>query len=54
MLLSDGADGFNDRQPFCFPPQRDVLLSDLEVPIPTDIPALHQVYAVHSVGTLYT
>ena len=43
MLLSDDADGFNDRQLFCFPPQRDVLLGDLKVPIPTDIPALHQV-----------
>ena len=25
MLLSDDADGFNDRQMFVFPPQRDVM-----------------------------
>jgi len=58
MLLSDDADGFNDRQLFCFPPQRDVLLGDLKVPIPTDVPALHQVYEyirlVHSTPRSYT
>jgi len=57
ILLSDDADGFNDRQLFCFPPQRDVLLSDLKVPITTDIPALYQVYEyirlVHSTPRSY-
>ena len=57
MLLSDDADGFNNRQLFCFPPQRDVLLGDLKVPITTDIPALYQVYEyiqlVHSTPRSY-
>ena len=40
MLLSDDADGFNDRQLFAFPPQRDVFLRDLVLPIPSDLPSL--------------
>lgn len=46
MLLSDDADGFNDRQLFAFPPQRDVFLSDLALPIPSDLPSLVNVYKV--------
>ena len=44
MLLSDDADGFNDRQLFVFPPQRDVLLNELKLPIPSNIPSLKGVY----------
>ena len=46
MLLSDDADGFNDRQLFVFPPQRDVFLKDLALPIPSDLPSLSEVYAI--------
>ena len=44
MLLSDDADGFNDRQLFAFPPQRDVFLRDLVLPIPSDLPSLEIIY----------
>ena len=46
MLLSDDADGFNDRQLFVFPPQRDVLLDELKLPIPSNIPSLKCVYTL--------
>ena len=45
MLLSDDADGFNDRQMFVFPPQRDVLFNDLKLPIPVNVPSLRSVYS---------
>ena len=44
MLLSDDADGFNDRQLFAFPPQRDVFLRDLILPISSDLPSLETIY----------
>ena len=57
MLLSDDADGFNDRQLFAFPPQRDVLLNDLKLPIPPNIPSLQSIYtlirAVHKTSREY-
>ena len=46
MLLSDDADGFNDRQLFAFPPQRDVLLNELKLPIPPNIPSLQSIYTL--------
>ena len=46
MLLSDDADGFNDRQLFVFPPQRDVLLNELKLPIPSNIPSLKGIYTL--------
>ena len=46
MLLSDDADGFNDRQLFAFPPQRDVFLKELALPIPSDLPSLENVYTI--------
>ena len=44
VLMSDDADGFNGRQLFCFPPQRDAFLRDLKLPIPSDLPSLHDIY----------
>ena len=46
MLLADDADGFNDRQLFAFPPQRDVFLKDLALPIPEHLPSLENVYTI--------
>ena len=56
--MCDDADGFNDRQLFCFPPQRDVFLGDLKLPLPSHLPALRDVYetvtALHSKHSTYT
>lgn len=58
MLMSNDADGFNDRQLFAFPPQRDVLLNDLKLPIPPNVPSLKEIYTlirvVHEVPHEYT
>ena len=58
MLLSDDADGFNDRQLFVFPPQRDVFLNDLKQPIPSNIPSLKSIYTllrtIHTAACTYT
>ena len=58
MLMSDDADGFNDRQLFCFPPQRDVFLGELKLPLPSHLPALRDVYetvrSFHSDKCTYT
>ena len=57
MLLSEDADGFNDRQLFVFPPQRDVFLNDLKQPIPPNIPPLKSIYKLlritHSTSCTY-
>ena len=57
MLLSEDADGFNDRQLFVFPPQRDVFLNDLKQPIPPNIPPLKSIYnllrTIHSTSHTY-
>ncbi len=37
-------DGFVDRQLFDFPPERDVYLGDLKIPIPADIPDLKEMF----------
>ena len=58
MLLSNDADGFNDRQLFVFPPQRDVFFNDLKLPIPPNIPSLQSVYfhvrEMHKTSQEYT
>ena len=57
MLLSEDADGFNDRQLFVFP-QRDVFLNDLKQPVPPNIPPLKSMYTllrtIHSIARTYT
>ena len=58
MLLSEDADGFNDRQFFVFQPQRDVFLNDLKQPVPPNIPPLKSMYTllrtIHSIARTYT
>ncbi len=44
LLLSEDADGFNDRQMFDFPPDRDVHFDELKVPVPDDVPSLHSIF----------
>lgn len=38
MLQADDPDGFVDRQLFDFPPEKDVYVDDLKVPIIQDVP----------------
>ena len=47
MLQVDDPDGFVDRQLFDFPPERDVYLGDLKVPIPADVPDLQEIFQVY-------
>ena len=47
MLQVDDPDGFVDRQLFNFPPERDVYLGDLKVPIPADVPDLQEIFQVY-------
>ena len=58
MLLSEDADGFNDRQLFVFPPQRDVFLNDLKQPVSPNMPPLKSIYTwlrtIHSTACTYT
>ena len=44
MLHSSDHDGMNDRQLFDFPPERDVFLDQLKVPMPEDIPDLKAIF----------
>ena len=57
MLPSNDADGFNDRQLFSFPPQRDVFLKDLSLPIPSGLPSLEKIYMklreIHTIQVEY-
>ena len=46
MLTSPDADGFNDRQLMDFPPEREVYLRELKVPIPDEVPKLLSIYKV--------
>jgi len=46
MLQADDPDGFVDRQLFDFPPEMDVYLDDLKVPIPQDVPKMMDVFKV--------
>lgn len=48
MLLADDPAGFVDRQLFDFPPERDMYLDDLKVPIPNDIPEIESVLRVRN------
>jgi hypothetical protein len=58
MLVPKDADRFNDRQIFAFPPQRDVLLNDLKLLIPPNVPSVKEIYTlirvVHEVPREYT
>ena len=58
LNLVPDADGLNDRQLFDFPPERELLLDDLVVPMPPDTPDLLQtivaVYNNHHVNQVYT
>ena len=44
LTKSPDADGLNDRQLFDFPPEREVLLDELKVPMPQDIPKLEEIF----------
>ena len=44
LNLVPDADGLNDRQLFDFPPERELLLDDLQVPMPPDTPDLFEVF----------
>ena len=44
MLHSSDHDGMNDRQLFDFPPEHDVFLDQLKVPMPEDIPDLKAIF----------
>ena len=46
MVLGDDPAGFVDRQLFDFPPERDMYLDDLKVPVPDDVPNLEKVLKV--------
>ena len=46
MLLSQDADGFNDRQLIDFPPERELYLRELKVPVPVEIPKISDIYGV--------
>ena len=58
MLNSDDADGLNDRQLFDFPPERELLLNELVVPMPADTPdlksILNAVRLAHVSAEMYT
>ena len=47
MLLADDPAGFVDRQLFDFPPERDMYLDDLKVPVPDDVPDIESVLKVN-------
>lgn len=58
LTKSPDADGLNDRQLFDFPPEREVLLDDLKVPMPDDTPSLVDTFLEimknHKEAKLYT
>ncbi len=58
MLNGDDADGLNDRQLFDFPPERELLLNELVVPMPVDTPdlksILNAVRLAHLSAKMYT
>ena len=56
MLTTDDPAGFGDRQLIDFPPERDVYLDDLKLPIPDNIANLYdifQVYKIYSIICMY-
>lgn len=58
LTKSPDADGLNDRQLFDFPPERELLLDELKVPMPPDIPTLEDLFTEimeqHKTHKLYT
>lgn len=46
LNLKPDSDGLNDRQLFDFPPERELLLDDLVVPMPSDTPDLQQIFTI--------
>ena len=46
MVLADDPAGFVDRHLFDFPPEIDMYLDDLKVPVPDDVPDLERVLKV--------
>ena len=46
MLHNDDPAGFADRQLFDFPPERDVYLKDLKLPLPPDTPSIESLLRV--------
>ena len=46
MLQAPDPGGFADRQLFDFPPERDVYLDELKVPVPPDVPKLLHIFKV--------
>ena len=58
LHAGNDADGLNDRQLFDFPPERELMLDELKVPIPTDAPDLKMIFpllmTVHKAKQMYT
>ena len=46
LNLTPDSDGLNDRQLFDFPPDRELLLDDLVVPMPSHTPDLQQIFTI--------
>lgn len=46
MLQAPDRGGFADRQLFDFPPERDVYLDELKVPVPPDVSKLLHIFKV--------
>ena len=46
LNLTPGADGLNNHKLFDFPPECELLLDDLVVPMPSDTPNLQQVFCI--------
>ena len=51
LTLTPDADGLNDRQLFHLPPERELLLDDLVVPMPSDTPDLSE-FLYHCMQTI--
>lgn len=48
MVLAEDPAGFVDRQLFDFPPERDMYLDELKVPVPADVPDIESVLKVNT------
>ena len=46
LHAGNDADGLNNRQLFDFPPERELMLDELKVPIPTDKPDLKRIFSL--------
>ena len=49
MFTTDDPAGFGDRQLIDFPPERDVYLDDLKIPIPDNIANIYDIFQVHKI-----